>query len=237
MQKMYRALAGVPEYIQPEGSAKMKRSEINAYQMHIIKTSLEYWNSSINCAPYPDEMFDVDEFYRQVLASSSKIASLKKMGINIDNPKDVMDYYGKGLKKVFYTSVPSELSSIDKRKPSKLAGLIPYSIDNPNGMFKKYNYPITQAYNGISVESSKLVNKNYGTMHDMMILGDVDYESTYMPEVAFVMYPKVEIGKNGKTVSTTIHDMFESDDGEELWNWMFSKIGRKGMVALIECEL
>ena len=109
---------------------------------------------------------------------------------------------------------------IEEPVPAPKTKLYAYSVVNPNGMFNHYDFPIKRVSN-ISLEDSKLVNRNYGTYHDILLLGDLDFESTHIPTVVFL--------NDGI--------MFESNDPMEIRDFLLSHLKRKDYVALIDCEM
>ena len=229
----YRALIGVPEY--KPASGKAKKSEIEQYQLNIIRNAMKYWDTNTPVEPYPDFFFDPDDFYMSVLNKTAAIDSLRSK-INVDDPVAVLNYYGSSIKKAFYQEVPDKWRGEDKRKASKKTGVITYSTENPDGMYKDWRMPISFAYNTISVESSKLINKNYGTCNDMIIAGDIDWDATYVPEVGFIMYSEPTTVGRRKTMKT-VYDMYETKDGMDMGKFFLDKLGRFGMVAMVECTL
>lgn len=110
---------------------------------------------------------------------------------------------------------------VEEPSPAPKTKLYAYSVINPNGMFQKYDFPIVNAYNGIDLHSSKLLNRNYGTYHDILTLGELDFEGTYLPTVVFL--------DQGI--------MFESDEADEIEKFLNSHLKKKDYIAMIECEM
>lgn len=140
-----------------------------------------------------------------------------------------------------HKKVPEELKEEYKHdliipKPSKKTKLYAYCTSNPNGMFDSYNYPIENSYiDSISdIEASKLLNRNYGTMHDIILLGDLDFEGTFLPNVVF---------RNDGEVLESYQD-YDADkevdpggDPEEIRAFLEETMDREDYIAIIECEL
>lgn len=140
-----------------------------------------------------------------------------------------------------HKKVPDELKEeykydLIEPKAAKKTKLYAYCTSNPNGMFHSYAYPIENSYiEGIDdIDASKLLNRNYGTMHDIILMGDLDFEGTFFPNVVFrndgevlETYPDYDVEK-------------EADPGgnpEEIKSFLEETMGREDYVAIIECEL
>lgn len=120
-------------------------------------------------------------------------------------------------------------------KQSKKTGLYAYSTYNPNGMFASYAYPIEHSdiEHIADVEASKLLNRNYGTMHDIVMMGDLDFEGTFLPHVVFrndgevfESYPDYDGEK----------DVDPGGDPEAIRAFLEETMDRDDYVAIIECE-
>lgn len=140
-----------------------------------------------------------------------------------------------------HKKVPEELKEEYKHdliepKMARKTKLYAYSTSNPNGMFNSYSYPIEHSYiDSIDdVEASKLLNRNYGTMHDIILLGDLDFEGTFFPNVIFrndgevlESYPDYDADKEADP----------GGDPEEIRQFLEETMDREDYVAIIECEL
>lgn len=154
----------------------------------------------------------------------------------------IKEYEGKVAEfKCKHKKIPPELKEkykdeIIEPKCGTRTGLYPYTIMNPNGMYSSYNYPIENSYidNIEDVEASKLLNRNYGTMHDILLMGDLDFEGTFFPNVVF--------RNDGKVLES--HPDYDREkeadpggDPEEIRQFLEETMDREDYVAIIECEI
>lgn len=140
-----------------------------------------------------------------------------------------------------HKKIPEELKEEYKHEiiePQKAprTGLYAYCISNPNGMYSSYSYPIVNSYipDISDVDASKLLNRNYGTMHDIILLGDLDFEGTFFPHVVFrndgevlESYPDYDRDK----------DVDPGGDPDEIRTFLEETMDREDYVAIIECEI
>ena len=245
----YRALVGMRS-AHVDGPKAVR----DDYHVRLMKDLLKHWDSTVPVRPYYDRSVDPDAKYTKIIRHTDALTSLK-LKHDIDSPIDVLNFYGNPIGQIFYSSIPDEdrknrramRSEYAKKKaeyekrgkempadlvehyeyaiaepvPGKATGLYAYSCVNPNGMFSAYDYPIEHAYNGIDVKTSRLVNRNYGTYHDIILLGDLDFEATMLPEVVF--------RADGR--------MLESDDPDEIREFLYEELRSDDYVALIECYM
>lgn len=241
----YKAMIGVPEYKPSDG--KVKKADLDAYQWEIAKIALRYWDSSVTVEPYPD-MFapSPDEEYARIMRNTSNLKKAPKSAIGGTDPQSVLNYYGRVKGRVYLPYPPDEYADVDTREPSEKTGLLPYSVLNPNGMFDRYKFPIETPSNGIDLKTSRLCNNNYGTYSDMLKVGDIAWDATVMPEVCFCMFfdpsgkfdreeDGMSVVHNMKQSNSTVYNMLESDDSDEIAKFYEDRIGKSGMVALVEC--
>lgn len=170
-------------------------------------------------------------FYTSIPDFDTKNRNMKKK--EFDRRASV---YKKGHKKV-----PEELKAEYKHdlidpKPSKKTKLYAYCTVNPNGMFSSYSFPFNRSYiDGISdVSASKLLNRNYGTMHDIVMMGELDFEGTFLPNVVF---------RNDGTFLESYPD-YDTDkeadpggDPDEIRAFLEETMDREDYIAIIECEI
>lgn len=170
-------------------------------------------------------------FYTSVPDFDAKNRSLKKK----EYEKKSNEYKRKHKK------VPEELKEEYKHdliepKMAKKTKLYAYSTSNPNGMFHSYSYPIENSYieSIDDVSASKLLNRNYGTMHDIILMGDLDFEGTFFPNVVFrndgevlESYPDYDMEKEADP----------GGDPEEIRKFLEETMDREDYIAIIECEL
>ncbi len=238
-------MIGVPEYKPSDG--KVKKADLDAYQWEIAKIALRYWDSSVTVEPYPD-MFapSPDEEYARIMRNTSNLKKAPKSAIGGTDPQSVLNYYGRVKGRVYLPYPPDEYADVDTREPSEKTGLLPYSVLNPNGMFDRYKFPIETPSNDIDLKTSRLCNNNYGTYSDMLKVGDIAWDATVMPEVCFCMFfdpsgkfdreeDGMSVVHNMKQSNSTVYNMLESDDSDEIAKFYEDRIGKSGMVALVEC--
>ena len=241
----YRALVGIKGTVLT-GKGKSEREK---YHVELMKTLLRQWDSSVPIQPYWDPWYKTDEVYQKLLQRGANFGEdinldnplevMNYIGKNTghvfytavpaedrkvrDHKKREYDNEVKKYKKQ-HKKIPPEVKAKESEcvepVPAEKTRLYAYCRVNPNGMFTSYCYPIQHSYNGIDVESSKLVNRNYGTMHDILLLGDLDFEATYLPSVVF---------RNDG-------EIYEGDDPDEISEFLYETLGRQDYVALIECE-
>lgn len=240
----YKAMIGVPEY-KPAG--KVKKADLDAYQWEIAKIALRYWDSTVAVKPYPD-MFapSPDEEYARIMRNTSNLKKAPKTAIGGTDPQSVLNYYGRVKGRIYLPYPPEEYVGTDIREPSEKVGLLTYSAMNPNGMFDGYKFPIETPSNGIDLKTSRLCNNNYGTYSDMLKVGDIAWDATVMPDVCFCMFfdpdgkfPRDDDGmsvvSNPRQSGSTVYEMRETSDPNEIMKFYEDRIGKSGMVALIEC--
>lgn len=140
-----------------------------------------------------------------------------------------------------HKKIPPELKEEYKHelvepKCGEKTGLYSYSVVNPNGMFSSYQYPLENLYHPFikEVEAAKLLNHNFGTMHDILKLGDLDFGGTFFPHVVFrndgevlESYPDYDHEK----------DVDPGGDPEEIKAFLEETLGREDYVAIIECVI
>ena len=245
----YRALVGIKS-AHIDGPKKVR----DEYHVNLMSDLLKHWDSTVPVRPYFDKSIDPDKQYRKLIQHTEVLTELKK-NHDIDNPLDVLNFYGNPIGHIYYKQIPSddrknrnrmrtqyerlknqyaqrgeeipeELAeeyeyAVQEPTPGAMTGIYAYSCINPNGMFSAYEYPIQDSYNGISTATSRLVNRNYGTYHDIIQLRDLDFEATMLPEVVF--------RPDGR--------MFESDDPQEIENFLYETMNGDDYIALIECYL
>lgn len=241
----YRALVGI-KGTKTQGKSKAEREN---YQIELMKVMLKRWNSTEPVPEYWDPWYRTDEVYASILQRGAKLgdgvnidnplevmnyigrssghrfytsvpesdrkARSSKMKEYENQAKEYKD-----KKKAVPEELKAKMEELKDPVPAEKTKLYAYCVLNPDGMFSSYTYPIEHEYNGISVESSKLANRNYGTMHDILYLGDLDFEATYLPTVVFR------------------HDgeIYEGDDPDEIQEFLFAALERDDYVAIIECE-
>lgn len=260
----YRAIVGVKKSSSTNGLGKAKREEIEEGLMHELlkywdssQKVTPYYNPNYdtdrhymdvlkrNDGTLPDDV-NIDDpeavmnwlgkkdgmvFYTSVPDFDSKNRALRQK----EYDKQANEY------KRRHKKVPDELKEEYKHdlvdpKPAKKTKLYAYSTSNPNGMFSSYSYPIENSYiDSISDPSaSKLLNRNYGTMHDIILLGDLDFEGTFLPNVVF---------RNDGEVFESYPDFDEEKeadpggDPEEIRSFLEETMDREDYLAIIECEL
>lgn len=250
-KRRYTALVGFGEAQIPEEN-KQKRGK---YHAKLLRDVVRYWDSTVPVTPYWDKFADADTVYHRIITHSSAI---RDSSVNIDDPLDVMNRYGNPMGQFYFKSIPeddkrrretirseyerlranaeaagvqlpSEIrhnyeTLLEEPQPSPKTGLYAYSCINPNGMFRAYDYPIVHAFNGISVETSRLVHRVYGTYHDIMQIQNLDTEATLMPLIAF--------RSDGEML-----EVDETDEPQELKNFLLEMLAPSDYVALIECYL
>lgn len=260
----YRAIVGIKKSSATQG---LKKDEREAIEIELMHDLLKFWDSSATVLPYYDPTYDTDSHYVSIL--QGKPDSLPSE-VNIDDPESVMNHFGKGCGRVFFTEIPkhdrksrnkalkeyeaqvAEYKRKHKKIPEELkekykyeliepvAGtrtkLYAYSINNPNGMYSRYEYPIQNSYiDGITdVSASKLLNRNYGTMHDILLMGDLDFDGTFFPNVVF--------RNDGKVLES--YPDYDKDkevdpggDPDEIRDFLEETMDREDYIAIIECEI
>lgn len=130
--------------------------------------------------------------------------------------------------------IPSDLEEqfdAKEPKPSKKTKLYGYSFVNPNGMFDSYLYPIQHSFNEHlgDVEACKLINKNYGTAHDILQIADLSFGATFLPAVVFSSGDMFEAYFNDD-------DKSQGGDPEKIEKYLTNNFSRTDYVAVIECE-
>lgn len=224
---IYPAFLGVPEPPKKDDGEKYQKREREAIEWETMQEVLKHWDTHTKVEPYPDHFTNPDEIWRRMKRNERK----GKM------PYQALNEYGKSRGLQFYREPPEEYKDIDTRTPARTTGLLCYSTLNPDGMFDSYTFPIEHSYNGISVESSKLVNKNYGTNHDMLFVNELDWDdATLLPEIGFMAY-KDEDGEWQYDVIECDDEMNHSEWAQRLYDFYFDKLGLYGMIAIIECEM
>lgn len=169
-------------------------------------------------------------FYSSIPSGDKKVRDFKRR----EYEKKKNKYAKKNMEMPPHEKHQYELDTIEP-EPAKKTKLYPYSILNPNGMFSSYNFPIESSYipNISDIEASKLLNRNYGTMHDMLHLGDLDFEGTYLPHVVL---------RNDGEILESYPDYADGEpdpggDPEEIKAFLEETLDRKDFVAIIECEI
>lgn len=225
----YSAFIGVPALEKREDGEKYKKKEREELQWAAMQRALEHWKNDRQVDPYPYPFKDPDKLWK----------NLKQRKINRGKvPEKVLNEYGKSQGLVFLREKPEEYAETDTRTKSAVTGVYCYSTQNPDGMYDSYNFPITEAWNGISAESSRLVNRNFGTYSDMLCVNEIDWwDSTLLPEIGFMQYIDEKTGDEK-------YDMIEVDDGmgqtewsQRLYDFFFHRLGIYGMIAVIECTV
>lgn len=235
---MYRALVAFPQ-AESEGK-RPNKEQWTRTQTGILDVVMRHYLSDREVKPYPDLMNDADEMYKRLHGG--------------DYPTDMSDAadelneaYGKdGFS--FFTEKPRGMKRVDPRDaPSKHTGLYVYSRTNPDGWFSDYLYPIHHSYSGVDVNAAKLVHHGYGTMNDMLEVGDVDWESCFLPGVLFSTWDEVDEKSKAKVKPITHHhDLYErtlegitsdADWAKFVSDTLMAQVGRHGVVAMVECRL
>lgn len=210
----YRALVGMkklPENITVE--------EKETYIANLLKTQMKQWDSTQPVMPYPDNFINPDEIYARYLKMPRVLKRAVPRKVDIDNPANLLNFFGAKLGQVYFTEIPKAWEGKDLREPARRTKVYAYSIKNPNGYFDAFEYPIKTPFNGISTETSRLTN-TLGAYHDCVKLKDLDFESTYMPEIAFRYDGEV----------------CESDDPAEMKEFLNETMDRDDLVFLVECN-
>lgn len=252
LMMIYRALVGIQGTEMP-GKRKKEREAYHLQELDSIL--MKWNSHTLSDPPYYDAFYDTDKEYRNALESGTiskdenPLEALNRIkapyhifydhipSFDVEGSDDITiekeyrkarDYYLAVRK-----PVPSEISNhyksrlLSMRKKSKKTGLYAYSSLNPDAMFDEYHFPITRQYNSIipRMDSSRLLNKNYGTMHDIIYLGDLDFEGTFLPTVAFRY--------DGEMLESNSND--DSGDPDEIKDFFYEVMDRKDYLALIEC--
>ena len=243
----YTALVGIKGNDSLKSKPKAEREK---YQIELMHTQLKRWNSTETVPEYWDPWYRVDEVYSGILQKGIVLgadiniddpeavmnfigrktghrfyktipeADRKARAAKLKEYKDEEAQYKSKKKKV-----PTELKEkinklVNDPKVAEKTKLYAYCIANPDGMFYAYNFPIKHSYNDIDINSSRLVNRNYGTYHDILKMGDLDFEATLLPSVVF----------------RSDGEVFESDDPEEIQRFLAEEMEADDYIALIECE-
>lgn len=226
---LYRALIGTPQL----ESENVTKAEMEPIVLKEIDKVMPHWNSSAKVKPYPAMFADADKMYATLGQGTPSSPD--------DAAKQLATAYGDaGM--LFTTDKPRGHKKDDTRTaPSPNTGLYVYTTCNPDGWFDSYSYPITHSYNGIDARTSKLAHHGYGTMNDMLEVGDLDWEATYLPSVAFVYWEDSDGKTKKKHYDMIDRSPMDSDTDAEwaqkLQDFYTEKLGRHGIISMVECSM
>lgn len=231
---MFRALAAFPQddyartgKLQKEEWCEAQKEPLDDFMSHFLTTNDV-------TRPYPTSL-DADKLYG--FLHNGRFP--KDMSGVAD---ELSKAYGKdGLS--FFTEKPRTARKTDKSKPAKKTGLYVYSHANPIGYFSDWLYPIHHSYGGVDAQAAKLVHHGYGTMYDVIQVGDCDWRACFLPDVVFVAWDEQTAkGKQKPREYDIIERVHEDVLTDEDWadfvkETLLKRIGRHGVVAVVECKL
>lgn len=240
-ENMFRALVAFPAadvQTKPGMTSKQTKEAWNNAQRAALNKCMNHFLTTKNVKPYPMPAVDPDKAYLDLChRTDTKIDASNAIEALNEGYKD------DGL--VFLPQKAKGCSKTDTRtKPAKITKAYAYSVANPDGYFSDYLFPIFHSFGGISTNAAKLCHRGYGTMHDMLEAGDIDWDACFLPSVMFITWDEQPTART----KTTRHayDIIErgtedvTTDGE--WAKLLSdmaieRIGRHGVIAMAECKL
>lgn len=244
-ENVFRALVAFPaEPMDDKDGATQKQSKEvwDAVQRKALDKCMNHFLSTKSVKMYPMPAVNPDKAYR---------ALCEEKGIDI-SPKYALDEMNKFYKDdhlIFTTQKAKGFTKTDTREPSPLLKAYAYSTANPDGWCSDYLYPIFHSFGGVNVNASKLCHNGYGTMHDMLAIGDVDWQACFLPNAIFMAWdetPEQKPESKRTKKPTREFDFFERELTDNIFSdkdWakyisdmLTEKIGRDGVVAVIECK-
>lgn len=237
---MFRALVAFPAAdVQTKAgmTTKQTKEAWETAQRAALDKCMEHFLTTKSVKPYPMYAVDPDKAYFDLC---------HRMGtkVDIDNAIEELNdgYKEDGL--LFLPQKAKGCSKTDTRlKPAKLTKAYAYSTANPDGYFSDYLFPIFHSYGGVSTNASKLCHRGYGTMHDMLEIGDVDLDACFLPSVMFIAWNEQSARtKTPKKMYDIIERSTEGITTDDEWSKLISdttieRIGRHGVIAMVECKL
>lgn len=238
---MFRALVAFPAAdVQTKTGMTTKQSKEawETAQRAALNKCMDHFLTTKSVKPYPMYAVDPDKAYLDLCHRNGT-------KVDIDNAIEELNegYKSDGL--LFLPQKAKGCTKTDTRlKPAKLTKSYAYSTANPDGYFSDYLFPIFHSFGGVSTNASKLCHRGYGTMHDMLEIGDVDLDACFLPSVLFIAWDE-QPSARAKTPKRT-YDIIERgmEDVTTDTEWaklisdtMLERIGRHGIIAMAECKL